>query len=708
MKRIISIMCVILIACSCILNTYAWSEDMYSLSDELSEKYPYRESQTTIKYAPWYTMAFRSTEQFLQGGQNAGEGCQVVGVIAFSDVNPNHVIAGFDTNGIAISTDGGENWYYQTSRMGSLGCNTAFWHPTDENIVYRASQSFNGSRKRFTVLEGTEDNGLLRSKDCGKTWENILPITMHTDYSGTTAKFDELGNLYALTYEGLFRSSDDGDTWEQLNKEKNWSVHDLAISSDGQTIITAAINGLNASFDGGKTWEYRNGRQFYGNTTSIDIDPLDEKHWVTTFAEPYLKFAESFDCGKTWNVIASPFTRPWRIKFGGIRKDGSRYMYAVGTDGGSAYSYSVDNGQTWLTAKVDTKNGKANSSTQREGLGISRKHPDIVWYAFGDGINCSYDGGIHFFNKSAGHGGQKLFYKMVTDVDGKLHFPGTDTGYFHTETPYESGLPFPACNKPYRMWGGAIALSPHNPKYMLLASGSALFYSYDMGENWTRRRGSTHDFGSFIEFHKTDKNIVYCANAISYDAGLTWVEQETPISYVSCADSNVLFSRTYDAVANKTNVKISYNCGESWEDYLTLDNDIRLEGDKFNSKKLWLSDRSGGKLYFFDGEKVEFRYDFNRLFGTAIELIGIEQNPKDENHLIANPYRGDMQVGFGLLESYDAGKTWHIVPGLPGNGVFEMMAFEERTNDIFLNGWCGIIIYDADEFRKYYEENAEK
>lgn len=708
MKKIISIITTFLMVCSCTLNTYAWTDDMFSLSDELSEKYPYRESQTTIKYAPWYTMAFRSTEQFLQGGNNAGENCQVAGAIAFSDVNPNHIIAGFDTNGIAISTDGGENWYYQTSRMGTLGCHTAFWHPTDENIVYRASQSYNGSRKRFTTLELTEDNGLLRSKDCGKTWENILPITMHTEYSGTTAKFDELGNLYALTYEGLFRSSDDGDTWEQLNEVKNWVGYDLAISSDGQTIITATVNGLNVSFDAGKTWEYRNGRQFYGNTTSIDIDPLDENHWVTTFNEPYLKFAESYNCGKTWNVIASPFTKPFNIKYGGVQEDGSRYMYAIGTDGGNAYRYSVDNGETWLAAKVDTKNSKANSSTQREGLALSRKHPEIVWYAFGDGLNCSFDAGVHFYNRSAGHGGQKLFYKIVTDAEGKLHFPGTDTGYFHTESKYESGQPFPACSTPYRMWGGSIALSPHNPKYMLLASGTSLYYSYDMGENWSERKGSTHDFGSFIEFHKTDKNIVYCANAISYDAGMTWVKQNNPIYLVSPVDSDVIYSRVYSESTNKTDIKVSYDCGSTWKDLFILDNDVRLRADKFNAKSVWLVDRYSGMLYHFNGKELEFKFDFNKFFGVDTELIMVEQNPKDENHLVGNAYRGDMQIGFGLIESYDAGKTWHIVPGIPGNGVFEMIAFEERTNDIFVNGWCGIIIYDADEFRNYYEKNNLK
>ena len=133
-----------------------------------------------------------------------------------------------------------------------------------------------------------------------------------------------------------------------------------------------------------------------------------------------------------------------------------------------------------------------------------------------------------------------------------------------------------------------------------------------------------------------------------------------------------------------------------------------MRADKFNAKSVWLVDRYSGMLYHFNGKELEFKFDFNKFFGVDTELIMVEQNPKDENHLVGNAYRGDMQIGFGLIESYDAGKTWHIVPGIPGNGVFEMIAFEERTNDIFVNGWCGIIIYDADEFRNYYEKNNLK
>lgn len=691
-----------------------------ALPDDLADIYPYRETQNTVKYAPWFTLVNRASVQNSQIGMNAGENAQVTGTIAFSDVNPDHVIAGFDTNGVAISTDGGENWFYTQTDLGTHACMTAFWHPTDENIVYRVSNGYNGSRNRSNVLEKSENRGLLRSKDCGKTWEKILDYAMPTEYGGTTAKFDSDGNLYALTNYGLFKSADYGDTWEQLHYQESWMVYDIAVSEDGNTILTATINGLNASFDGGKTWEFRHGKQFYGNVSSIDIDPLNEKHWIATFSRPYRCFAESYDFGKTWNLIDVKISRPFKIKFGGIREDGTRYMYCVGYDGDNAYRFSKDNGLTWQTPFVDTKNGKPNTCVQIEGLALSKKHPNIVWYAFADGINVSYDGGVHFYNRSAGHGGQKCFSKIVTDNEGKIHFPGTDTGYFHTETPYVSGEQFPACSEPYRMWGAGIALSPHNPNFMLLGGGEqgdkVLYRSYDKGETWQEIVGSKAEASyNLIEFHEKDKNVIYNTNTTSFDGGRTWEKNGELISAVSPVNNDLLYSRgSFDSQTKSVLLKVSYDRGKTWNELLSLPGErgntgsFTIKPDLYEEKDFWAYQSSGTTLLRYNEDKLVYSFDFSEYLNDSVEIRSLAQDPRDKNHLLIAVGRTNMDIGYGIAESFDYGKTWSIVPGNPGNGWITMICFEERTNDIFINSYCGLVIYDSKAYREYCEQNTEK
>lgn len=714
-KAVLSVLCIIILTSSVVS-----AQNTTALPTELVGEYPYRQSETMVKYAPWFTMVYRSSYQSSRVGMNAGENCQVVGTIAFSDVNPDHVIAGFDTNGVAVTTDGGESWYYAQTGEGTHGCSTAFWHPSDENIVYRVGHAYNGSRYRSNILEKAEQRGMFRSEDCGRTWKKILDYSMPTRIGGTVAKFDSQGNLYALTNFGLFKSEDSGDTWVHLHEQQNWIVYDIAVSEDTNTILTATANGLNASFDGGKTWEFRNGKQFYGNVSSIDIDPLDEKHWIATFSRPYRCHAESFDYGKTWSLLDIKTTRPFKIKFGGVLEDGRRYIYAVGYDGSSSYKLSKDNGVTWSDAFVDTRNGNVNTGTPIEGMALSRKHPNIVWYAFGDGLNVSYDGGENFYNRGGGHGGQKCFTKIVTDDEGKIHFPGTDTGYFHTETPYKSGdMSFPVCSEP-RMWGSAIAISPHNPKFMLLGGGEqgqkVMYRSYDKGETWQEIVGSLAEKSySLIEFHTKDKNVIYTTNTTSFDGGLSWEKNSELITSVSPIDSDIVFSRgSYDAALGGALLKISYDKGKTWQDYLILKGEpdntasFTIKHDLFEKDELWICQGNGSVLKKYSGDEVVFSYDFKPMLGKNIEFKCFAQDPRDREHLLVSIGRTNMDIGYGILESFDGGKTWKIVPGLPGNGMISMICFEEKTNDIFINGYTGIVIYDSKAYKEYCEKSEKK
>ena len=59
-----------------------------------------------------------------------------------------------------------------------------------------------------------------------------------------------------------------------------------------------------------------------------------------------------------------------------------------------------------------------------------------------------------------------------------------------------------------------------------------------------------------------------------------------------------------------------------------------------------------------------------------------------------------MKKDFKLAESYDNGETWHVVPGLWGTALNNII-FSPNTNEAFITGHRGTLIYDYEKFNYY-------
>ncbi|MBZ5604221.1 MAG: hypothetical protein LAO79_18120 [Acidobacteriia bacterium] len=290
-----------------------------------------------------------------------------MGAIEVSQSNPDIVYAGTGSSkirsnvsigrGIYKSTDAGKTWSFIGLRdTGQIS--TIRVDPSNPEFVYVAALG--------NPFIGNKERGIYRSKDGGKTWENVLFIS---DEVGGADLEIQPGNpkvLFACMWHGMrkpwtiisggreggiYKSTDGGDHWTKLAgglPNELFGRANVAISNARPNRIYALIeakpgSGLYKSEDAGATWTLVNGsgaiitRPFYYDTMTVDPNNPDvvfvgDENWF-----------RSSDGGKTFRRAQAPHGDHHDIW---INPKNSDYMIQS-NDGGA--NVSMDGGKTWST-----------------------------------------------------------------------------------------------------------------------------------------------------------------------------------------------------------------------------------------------------------------------------------------------------------------------------------------------------------------------
>ncbi len=156
--------------------------------------------------------------------------------------NKKRILIGTE-NGIYESLNEGEQW--KVLGLIGVGIRTIVQSPHNLNFI----------------LAGTENDGIFKSNDGGKTWEKAnVGLKKLTIYA---IAFDPRNSkiIYAGGYEtGICRSDDEGKSWvcsaEGLDGFN--SIHSIAVHPEDSNFIVAGTvdGGVYISRDGGKTWNF--------------------------------------------------------------------------------------------------------------------------------------------------------------------------------------------------------------------------------------------------------------------------------------------------------------------------------------------------------------------------------------------------------------------------------------------------------------------
>ncbi len=291
-----------------------------------------------------------------------------IGSIAVFQKNPEIVYAGTGSDGIRSnviigkgiyrSDDAGKSWnFIGLKDAGQIGA--VVIHPDNPDIVWVAAIG-------NPFGEGVE-RGLFKTVNGGKSWEKVLYIGPATGVCDLEIDPGNPDIVYASAWsvlrkpwtiisgsekDGIFKSEDGGKTWKKLSgglPEGLVGKSDLAVTPAKPGMIYVLIEapgdkaGLYVSSDFGKSFSFTGSnpslieRPFY--YTNIDVDPTNpDVIWVNCTGA-----FKSTDRGKTWRRQSTPHGDNHDIWF---NPDNPAIMIQS-NDGGA--NVSTDGGQTWST-----------------------------------------------------------------------------------------------------------------------------------------------------------------------------------------------------------------------------------------------------------------------------------------------------------------------------------------------------------------------
>src|SRR5262249_33317756 len=196
---------------------------------------------------------FRSTD----GGESFRRACDGtfvechVRALAVHPHDPRTLYLGSEL-GLFRSTDGADRWAQVESPVNGRQVWSVLLLPSNPDVI----------------LVGTCPSRLFRSDDGGRAWAEPAvriaqecPRIMHPRVTTLVADATEPETVWAgVEIDGLLRSRDAGRTWQSVGRGlSSQDIHALAIipAADGRPkrLLASTHNDLNRSTDGGETWQ---------------------------------------------------------------------------------------------------------------------------------------------------------------------------------------------------------------------------------------------------------------------------------------------------------------------------------------------------------------------------------------------------------------------------------------------------------------------
>lgn len=291
-----------------------------------------------------------------------------IGAVAVSEYDQNVIYVGGGEKtvrgnvsygyGMWKSQDAGKTWQ-QIGLKNSRHISRVRIHPKNPDLVYAAVMG--------DLFKPTQERGVYRSKDGGKTWQRVLFANENAGAVDLVMDPTNPRVLYASTWrirrtpyslesggEGsdIWKSTDGGDTWNKLSDKKGLPKGTRGIigltASPAQSdrlwaIIEHAEGGVFRSDDGGENWQKLNDdralRQRAWYYSRIYADPIDpEVVYVLN-----VDYHKSTDGGKTFKSYEAPHGDHHDLWI--APEDPSRMI--IGDDGGAQVSF--DGGDNWST-----------------------------------------------------------------------------------------------------------------------------------------------------------------------------------------------------------------------------------------------------------------------------------------------------------------------------------------------------------------------
>jgi len=649
---------------------------------------------------------------------------QSIGVVKLDPKNPDDIIwvgTGeiWTRNSVSIgdglykSEDGGNNWkkmgFENSERISSIAINP---NNTDEMYVGVLGALWSDS----------EDRGVYKSLDGGKTWDKILYVGPSTGAADVIIDANNPSVIYTSMWEfrrsgwgftsggktsALYKSTDSGKTWNKIHNgfpEGSLGRIAIAIAPNNSDILYSvletgekATNGLWKSLDAGESWEHLNNdfgltvRPFY--FSRITIDPRNPDVVV----KGGLNGSISRDGGKTFKSLGNMHSDIHDVVFDINNSD---VLYS-GTDGGiyrswdggttfeivenlplsQFYHISVDNETPYNVYGGLQDNGSWYGPSSSPG-GVNARDWNSVGY--GDGFRVLK------------HPTKNIVYSEMQGAENVWRYD-IDKNRTRTVQPMKrKGDPDLRFN-----WNAPMAVSSHVPDRFYMGS-QFVHKSDDMGESWDI-------ISPDLTTNDPSKQDQSKSGGLSVDN--SGAENHTTIFTIaeSPLDENVLWVGTDDG-----NVQVTKDGGKNWINVTSNLKDIpentwvyHIEASVHGKGTAYavFEGHTTGDLKPYTLKTTDYGETWENIISEDVKgfVRNIQEDYVSENLLF-------LGTEFGLYVTIDGGKNWSkFENNMPATAV-HFIDLQKATNDLVMgtHGRGVIIIDDISPLRELTQEVLAK
>ncbi|MGH9821952.1 MAG: WD40/YVTN/BNR-like repeat-containing protein, partial [Blastocatellia bacterium] len=641
LARIVLLLIFVFAAVSLARGVRAWddnsSQENNNFDDILSKKLPWR-----------------SIGPAIMGGR--------IDDFAVVESNPSTIYVGAATGGIWKTTNNGTTWQpiFDNEGTGSIG--DIAIAPSNPNIVWVGSGEANNRQS------SSWGDGVYRSLDAGKTWQNMglkdtraIGRVVIDPHDPNVVYVAAGGHLWGPNSDrGVFKTSDGGKTWtKSLFIDEDAGVTDIAIDLQSPNTLYAAAyqrrrtawgfngggphSGIYKTIDGGQTWTKLTEGLPTGNTGRIGLDIYRSNPNIVYAVIENEKGGvfRSEDQGATWKKMSGTDPRPCYYSQIRIDPNNDQRVWVCG----APMFVSEDGGKTFSTTLV------SKIHTDFHALWIDPSNSNHVL------AGC--DGGIHF-SYDRGH----TWDHINTIPLGQLYEVSFDN------------------QRPYSVYGGLQDNgSWTGPSGTLNTEGIT-------NDDWVRTDGGD---GFYSVVDPSDPSTVYVesqqgnVSRLELKAGQRRTIKPVPPS----GEPEYRFDWNTPIVVSPHNNHVVYlagnrvfrstDRGDTW----TRSDDLSKQIDR---DKIKIMDTLPDK-------NMLSRNDGQETYGQVVTLA---ESPMKEGLLYAGTDDGNVQV------SRDSGKTWTNitanVPGLPANTYVSRVTpsrFSEGTAFVTFDG------HRSDDYKPY-------
>lgn len=637
-------------------------------------------------------------------GTSAIMGCNSVPDVIYAGSGEGFNIFSAAGAGIYKTIDGGETWAVLESTTNNDMFANVFRmavHPDNPDLVFAAT--------RNNTTEINTDGHVMRSKDGGETWEEVLN---HFDNIAHIVMSPENGDvLYAgLNQEGVLKSVDGGDNWDFVWLFETAQLRpgriEIAISQTDPNYVyfTTPINDF-SSFPGDQIFVSDNaGESFQQIIPNEDKDDYSgfsggQSYWNKAIAVDPFNPLKIWFAGQSAMLSLDVQIVPDVVAFGELSVISDGYgsfsnFFETSTKGvhvdHHGITFSVVDEATQEVILINTNDGGVAVSRdygetfqQTGDTFLQAFNPEEGTWTTIDGYNVSTFYGVDKMNGADRYiGGTQDNGSWISPED-----PDAASRWSHAP----SGDGFEA------------AWNYNDPNLIIESSqGNNFSRSLDGGATWSRLE--TPGFGPFITAianSKQDGDMVAISTsdgpAASIDFGDTWIVGDvtdqyefnglrTPID-ISLVDPNYIWTGSGASTFNRIN--LSTDGGQTY-----------INTDRYDPQDL-------GEVAGIATHPADVATAY-AVFGTAgqpkiirttntgeswEDISGFEDTTDGTSDrgfpdvavfsLLVMPYDNNIiwaGTEIGIVESLDNGESWNLVDdGLPATAIWEMKIINDEV-----------------------------